>query len=60
MQSAKLSVRNKAPSITTYDFLTLYTIIPQNRLQNVLRELTNFCFKGVGKQYIAVTKFGAT
>ena len=60
MQSAKRSVRNKAPSITTYGFPTLYTIIPQNWLQNVMRELINFCFKGVGKQYTAITKFGAT
>ena len=46
--------------IATYDFSTLHTIVLHNKLKNVVRELLNFCFKGRKKQFIAVTKFGAT
>ena len=47
-------------SIATFDFSTLHTIVLHNKLKNVLREQLSFCFKGRKKQFIAVTKFGAT
>ena len=56
----KLNNRNKALSIATYDFFTLSTNIPHNELKNVIWELIHFCFKGRGKPFIALTKFGAT
>ena len=56
----KISSRIKALSISTYDFSTLYTIIPQNKLKNVMRKLINCCFKVEEEQFIAVTKYGAT
>ena len=37
-----------------------FTNIPRNKLKNMMRELINFCFKGGGKQVIAVKKIGAT
>ena len=56
----KLNVRNKALSIAFYNFLTLYTNIPLNKLKNVIKELISFCFEGGEKQLLAVTKFEAT
>ena len=51
--------RNKALSIATYKFSTLYTNILQSKLKSVMRELINFCFKSGRKQFIPVRKFGA-
>ena len=56
----KLNSRNKALLIITDDFLTLYTGITHGKLKIMMRELINFCFKGEKKQFVAVTKFGAT
>jgi len=52
-------MRNNAHSIYTFDFSTLYTKIPHDKLKSVMRELINFCFKGGENKYIAVNKFGA-
>ena len=41
----ELNMKNKALSIVSYGFSTLYTNIPQVKLKNVIRELTNFWFK---------------
>ena len=40
-----LNLKNKAKGISTYDFSTLYTKIPRDKLKQVMNELTNFCFK---------------
>ena len=56
----KLNSRNKVLSIGTYDFSTLHTNIPHNKLKNVMRKLINFYFKGEEKQFVAVTNFGGT
>ena len=53
-----LNSRNKALSIATYKFSTLYTNTSQSKLKSVMRELINFCFKSGEKQFIAVRKFG--
>ena len=55
----KLNSRKKAKSITTFDFSTLYTSIPHDKLKNAMREIINFGFKGGDKFYIGITKYGA-
>ena len=42
----KLSSRKKAKSLSTFDFSTLYTKIPHDKLLAVLNELVDFCFSG--------------
>ena len=42
----KLNKRNKAISISTFDFSTLYTKIPHDKLSHVLKELIDFALKG--------------
>ena len=55
----KLNKRNKAKSITTFDFSTLYTKLPHNKLLKVLHKLIDFCFDGGTKNFILINKFGA-
>ena len=56
----KLNTRNNAKRISTYDFSTLYTKIPHNKLKDVLNEITEFCFKGCGSSKIIIDKFRAS
>ena len=51
----KLNHRNKASSIATFDFSTLYTKIPHDKLINVLNILTDFCFNAGDKRYLKIT-----
>ena len=44
----------------TFDFSTLYTKIPHDKLKEVLHELTDFCFKGCRTSKILVNEYGAT
>ena len=55
----KLNKRNKAVSIATFDFSTLYTKIPHQKLISVLHSIIDFCFKGGTCEFIAITRFGA-
>ena len=55
-----LKNRNKAFSIATYNFSDIYANIAHNTLENVMKEPINFCFDGGKKQFISITKFGAT
>lgn len=55
----KLNKRNKAKSISTFDFSTLYTKLPHNKLLDVLHKLIDFCFTGGDHKYITISKFGA-
>ena len=41
-----LSNRGKGTSISYFDFSTLYTTIPHDKLMKVLFEIVDFCFKG--------------
>ena len=41
-----LNGRKKAKSITCFDFQTLHTNIPHDKLVRVLNEHIDFCFKG--------------
>ena len=54
-----LSNKDKAKSIATYDFSTLYTKIPHNKLLSVLNEITDFCFSGCGYSKIWIEKGNA-
>ena len=54
----KLNERNKANSISTFDFSTLYAKLPHNKLLMVLHHLI-FCFDGGENKFIQINKFGA-
>ena len=54
-----LNKRKQAKSIMTFDFSTLYTKIPHDKLKDVLHELTDFCFRGCTKSKILVNEYGA-
>ena len=55
----KLNERNIANSISTFDFSTLYTKLPHNKLLMVLHHLIDFCFDGGENKFIQINKFGA-
>ena len=55
----KLNSRNKAQTVSTFDFTTLYTKIPHDKLVFVMNELIDVCFKGGTNQHVAVTSHGA-
>ena len=50
----KINCRNKAKSIKTYDFSTLYTNIPHDDLIDKLEEVINIAFDGGKSKYIRV------
>ena len=54
-----LSNKDKAKSIATYDFSTLYTKIPHNKLLSVLNEITDVCFYGCSYSKIWIEKGNA-
>ena len=51
--------RRKATSVPTFDFSTLYTKLPHNKLLVVLNTLIDFCFDGGESKYITVNYYGA-
>ena len=51
--------KGKAKSIATYDFSSLYTHIPHDKLIFALNEIVDFAFDGGTCDYISVTKSGA-
>ena len=56
----KLNWRNKAISISTYNFSILYTNIPHHKVKSVRRELINFCFNVGNKEIIVTNRHGAS
>ena len=48
--------KKKAKSIPTYDFSTLYTILPHDNLIKRLCNLTDFVFEGGNRTYIGISK----
>ena len=48
---SKLNKRGKADCISTFDFSTLYTKIPHNKLLNVWNDITDTCFKGGDRKF---------
>ena len=55
----KLNKRKAVKSMSTFDFLTLYTKIPHGKLLYVLNEITDFAFKGGTRSYVTVYNSGA-
>ena len=53
-----LNKRRKSTSVSTFDFSTLYTKLPHNKLLMVLNSLIDFCFDGGECKYITVN-YGA-
>ena len=53
-----INKKNNAKSISTFDFSTLYTKLPHDKLLDALFELIDFVFKGGNKSYIKVSRNG--
>ena len=47
-----LNKQRKATSVSIFDFSTLYTKLPHNKLLMVLNSLIDFCFDGGESKYI--------
>ena len=56
----KLNRRNSAKSLITFDFSTLYTKIPHQKLLEVLNELIDFCFQGGTHEQVSINNSGAS
>ena len=54
-----LNKRGKANCISTFDFSTLYTKIPHDKLLKVLNNIIDVCFDGGNCDLLSVTKSGA-
>ena len=55
----RLNKRNKVKFISTFDFSTLFTKLPNNKLLIVLHHLIDFCFDGEQNKFIRFKKIGA-
>ena len=55
----QLNKRSAAKSIMAFDFSTLYTKIPHDKLIYVLNSLIDFCFKCHDCKCLAITRYGA-
>ena len=55
----RLNKRRKVTSVSTFDFSTLYTKLPHNKLLMVLNGLNDFCSDGGESKYITVNSYGA-
>ena len=53
-----LNKRRKVTSVSTFDFSTLYTKLPHNKLLMVLNSLIDFWFDGGEGKYITVNNYG--
>ena len=51
----KLNKRNSVRSMSTFDFSTLYTKIPHEKLLEVMNSITEFCFQGGSHDLISFT-----
>ena len=54
----KLSNRNAAKPVSTYDFSTLYTNIPHDKLIKTLSSVIDFAFKGRTQGKISINSYG--
>ena len=52
----RISSKDNAKRISTYDFSTLYTKIPHGELLDVLNKLVDFTFNNNNRKYMSVTK----
>ena len=48
--------KKKAKSITTYDFSTLYTTLPHDKLIKMLCNVIDFVFEGENRTHICISK----
>ena len=55
----KLNKRKSAKQLSTFDFSTLYTNIPHDKLLMVLGNIIDFAFKGGTRDLLCTTKTGA-
>ena len=55
----KFNARSKGTYISTFNFSTLYTKIPHDKLISVLNSIVDFCFNGGECDYLAINDFGA-
>ena len=55
----KINKRKSARTISTFDFSTLYTKIPHDKLIDVMNELVDFCFQGGSHEQLSISKSGA-
>ena len=53
------NVNRKPRNVITYDFSTLYTSIPHDKLKDRIKFLVEKAFKGMNKKFICVTKYKA-
>jgi hypothetical protein len=53
-----INKKQKAKSISTFDFSTLYTKLPHNKLTKELSEVIDFVFNAGNNQHIAISKYG--
>ena len=56
----KINNRNKAVTISTFDFATLYTKIPHKLLIDALNEVVDFAFEGGIANAVYINSFGAS
>ena len=56
----KINKRNKAKSISTFDFATLYTKIPHELLIEALNDIVDFAFKGGVANAVYINTYGAS
>ena len=54
-----LNKQKKETSVLTFDFSTLHTKLPHNKLLTILNSLIDFCFDGRERKYIKVNNCGA-
>ena len=53
-----INKKKRAKSISTYDFSTLYTKLPHDKLIKILFSIIDFAFKGGNKSFIRVSSKG--
>ena len=52
----KINKRKNAQQISTFNFCTLYTKIPHDKLHDILYKVVDFVFKGGTRDYIIINK----
>ena len=55
---SKVNSKSNAKCISTFDFSTLYTKLPHDKLLDILEKLINFCFKGGTRKKIGINAQG--
>ena len=51
-------IQNHTKSVSSFDFSTLYTKIPHDKLLDVLKKIVDFIFKGGTRKKVEINKFG--